>query len=410
MSLYLISKDVKLKSALDRQLGFACHWINTLELLKSSLAHIGEDGCPVLLIDENLSERGHMPALELVLAHRVSGSKILLTGKLGYSKQEQFLTDGHIAILRKPFSMEHLIDGLLRSGRIGALGPHLDRMQRARLENSCGYDWCSSTLIGDSDPIVNVKRIIRKIGRSFTSVHINGETGTGKEVVADLLRQAAGASRPFVVMNCSSIPGALADTCLFGNAKGAYTDAKESRCGIVKSADGGILFLDEIEDLAAEVQGKLLRLLESKRFRPVGSDQVESSDFRLITASNVPLETLCADKALRFDLYNRLNRVVINLPPLRSHKEDIPLLIEHYFKKVGEDRRPDRETMERIMRHHWPGNVRELFKELDLLSVFAPEEAKNLSHREILTESALSDRVWHQEPRLVSEGMQACLL
>jgi transcriptional regulator with PAS, ATPase and Fis domain len=164
------------------------------------------------------------------------------------------------------------------------------------------------------------------------------------------------------------------------------------------------LFLDEIEDLSLEIQGKLLRLLETRQFRPVGGDSVETSDFKLITASNVPLRVLCKERRLRFDLYNRLNRVVITMPPLRKHKEEIPLLIEHHLESIGEKRRPDLAPMERIMRYHWPGNVRELFKELELLSVFASQGANSFSYREILTESALSDRSQEQQGLLVSQS------
>lgn len=403
MSLYLISKDAKLKASLDRQLGQGCHWICSIELLKSASSHIGHDNCPVLLIDENLSDRGHMPALELVVASKVPGARILLTGRLGYSKHDHFLFDGHVGILRKPFSVDQLIEGLVRIGKAAALEPHLNSSQRTRLEREQGDDWSSSIFIGSSESIRTIRRIIGKIGSRFSVVHINGETGTGKEVVANLLREAAGPRIPFVAINCSSIPGTLADTCLFGNAKGAYTDAKEAHAGVVKLANSGILFLDEIEDLAPEIQGNFLRLLETKQFRPIGSDKLEHSDFKLITASNVPLKRLYIQGTLRFDLYNRLNRVVINLPPLRDHMKDIPLLIEHHLSSIGEHRHPDEETLGRIMGHRWPGNVRELFKELDLLSVFAPHDAISLSYREILTETALSEHWSAGSVPLVSE-------
>ena len=135
---------------------------------------------------------------------------------------------------------------------------------------------------------------------------------------------------------------------------------------------------------------KLLRLLETKRFRPVGSDKIEFSNFKLITASNRPLEELHSSNTIRFDLINRLNTIVIPLPPLKERREDIPLLIDHHLKKIGEERTISQETMEKILDYSWPGNIRELFKELDQLAIFAPPRAKVLSYRDILTKFVLN--------------------
>ncbi len=391
MALYLISTDVKLKAALDRQLEKGSHWINSTTKLKEFKTEIALDHCPVLLIDESFSEKGIFPPLEILLVSQIPGSKVLLTSKLNYSKNDAFLYHEKLGILRKPFSLNKLIEGLVAYGKIDALIDHLSASSLALLKKE-HQGISNSHLIGNTSSIKQVRKIVEKIALKFSSVHINGETGTGKEVVANMLREKSQNCGPFVVVNCSAIPGSLADTYLFGYDKGAYTDAKEGRLGVVKAADKGILFLDEIEDLALEVQGKLLRLLETHQFRAVGSDSVQYSHFCLITASNVPLKELCDQNRLRFDLYNRLNNLVINIPPLREHKSDIPLLIKHHQTSRQEKREIDLETMKLIMEYDWPGNVRELFKELDLLSVFAPSEGNRLSFREILTESALLER------------------
>lgn len=406
MSLYLISKDSKLRLAMNRQLETGCHWAGSFDYLKRMARLIERDSCPVILIDETFHDRGHLPVLEVVISSRLPGSKILLTSKHGNTKNKTLLYDNGFGILQKPFSLDQLIKDLVRIGRTAAIIPHLTEDQRDKLHRDLDVDPYGAELVGKSQSMVLVRSIIKKIGNSFASVHINGETGTGKEVVSTLLRRASGTPDPYVVMNCSSIPTSLADTYIFGNQRGAYTDAKEPREGIIKSADGGILFLDEIEDLSPVVQGKFLRLLETRQFRQVGSDRIEYSDFKLITASNIPLEELSKNGTLRFDLYNRLNRLVINLPPLREHKEDIPLLINHYLASIGEDRKPDTETTARIMQYGWPGNVRELFKELDLLAVFAPHEAKSLSWREILTETVLTERQIEATLLKVSEPPQ----
>lgn len=389
MSLFLITKDARLRSAINRQLQKSCYSANSLDQIKKMRTILETDTHPILLIDEKFSEKGLLPILDFIVSSQVPGPKIIITAKAGIKKGTSFVYDSGIGILHKPFSIEQLIDSAIDIGGIPAVAPHLSHSQFSRTIEKFNIDWHASILIGQSEAMVKIRDIIKKVGPLFSSVHINGETGTGKEVVASLLREESGCPDPYIIVNCSSIPDSLADTYLFGNEKGAYTDAKEARKGVVKSADGGVLFLDEIEDLAQKMQGKFLRLLETKQFRHIGSDSIETSHFKLITASNKPLHHLCDTGRLRFDLLNRLNRLVITIPPLRERKEDIPLLIEHYLKTHQESRKPDAPTMKRIMAYQWPGNTRELFKELEQLSVFASLSAKNLSYREILTESVL---------------------
>ncbi|MGI6466039.1 MAG: sigma-54-dependent transcriptional regulator [Sphaerochaetaceae bacterium] len=402
MALYLVSKDGKLKGSLDRQLTYGCNWINSPNRLKDLMGQIKNDFEPIFLIDENFNERGGFyPILELLLSYKVRGSKILLTNKLNNSLESTLFIEGDLGLLYKPFSVVSLVETLAKMGKGLALIEHI---KKESLQSLCKVeDLYKTTLVGKSAAMFLVRKVIAKVSPNFNSIHINGESGTGKEVVANLIKMSCQNKGPFIPVNCSAIPTTLADTYLFGNVKGAFTDAKEQREGVVAAANGGILFLDEIEDLSLEVQGKLLRLLESYQFRPVGSVTMSSSNFRLITASNIPLTKLVKEGSLRYDLYNRINQVVINLPPLRKHKEDIPLLIEHYYNQIGESRSLDEETFKMVMSYSWPGNVRELFKELNLLSVFAPSEVKHLSFREILTESALFTPTTEQLYSLVSE-------
>lgn len=402
MALYLVSKDGKLKGTLDRQLTYGCNWINSPNRLKDLLGQIRNDFEPIFLIDENFNERGGFyPILELLLSYKLQGPKILLTNRINNSLESTLFIEGDLGLLYKPFSVVSLVKTLVKMGKGLALIEHI---KKESLQGLCKVeDLYQSTLVGKSAAMLLVRKVIAKVSSNFNSIHINGESGTGKEVVANLIKMSSQNKGPFIPVNCSAIPSTLADTYLFGNVKGAFTDAKEQREGVVAAANGGILFLDEIEDLSLEVQGKLLRLLESYQFRPVGSVCMTNSNFRLITASNIPLTKLAKEGRLRYDLYNRINQVVINLPPLREHKEDIPLLIEHYYNQIKESRSLDEETYKMVMSYSWPGNVRELFKELNLLSVFAPSEVKHLSFREILTESALFTPTTEQLYSLVSE-------
>jgi DNA-binding NtrC family response regulator len=207
---------------------------------------------------------------------------------------------------------------------------------------------------------------IEQVADTKTTVLITGESGTGKEMVARALHyNSLRRGKPFVALNCASIPDSLLESELFGHEKGAFTDASSRILGQFEAANGGTLFLDEIAELSAATQAKLLRVLQSKEFTRVGGTQTIEVDVRLITATNKNLEEAIRHKVFREDLYYRINVLPIHLSPLRERKEDIPSLVSHFLsKKAKEDGRKaktmNKEAMAYLMRYDWPGNVREL--------------------------------------------------
>ncbi len=388
MSLYLISKDPKLRSFINRQLKKSCLSVTHASQIPVIRNSMQRDSNPVLMMDEMFCRDGLSFLFGTVMEKQLPGKRIIIS-KSVFTKEQTFLRDEYLGMLGRTFSIEDLIACVVDVAGIQAIGDHLTSAQLQRVTNRIGRDPFSEMLVGCSSAICKIRRVVKQIAPVFTCVHINGETGTGKEVVAHMLRKASKTPNPFVVVNCSTIPKSLADTHLFGHVKGAYTDAKETAPGYIARADGGVLFLDELEDMDRSVQGKLLRLLETNEYHKVGETVFESSRFKLITASNIPLKELLERGVLRKDLYYRLNRLVISIPPLRDRKEDIPLLIDHFLTSFGEQRRPDAKTLSRIMDLDWPGNVRELLYELERLVLFADQEAQELSFSEILTESVL---------------------
>lgn len=220
-------------------------------------------------------------------------------------------------------------------------------------------------LIGQSPRMDAVRKQILQAGACDGPVHVFGETGTGKEIAAHLIHAARyGLNGPAMVSaNCSEFQGQLAPCSLFGVSDGAYTDAKK-RDGLAKKADGSSLFLDELEALAPTVQPLLLRLLESGTYYRVGATEAEHSSFRLITASNEDLGDLVRHDRLRKDLYYRLSGFSLTMPPLREHREDIPLLVGSFLERKGERRSLERGAMEALLAARWPGNVRELYSVL----------------------------------------------
>ena len=214
-------------------------------------------------------------------------------------------------------------------------------------------------LVGQSPRTRQVLHLIQKLGRCRWPALLLGETGTGKEVVARAIHNIS-ANGPFVTIDCSSMVGPLMESELFGHVKGAFTGASAAKIGLIESANGGTALFDEIGELPLDLQAKLLRVLQEKEFRPVGSVTTRRSDFRIIAATNRDLAKEVEKGTFRRDLFFRLNVINIRLAPLRERREDIPALINHFLARVGGNYTITAEAMEVMLSYDWPGNVREL--------------------------------------------------
>jgi DNA-binding NtrC family response regulator len=214
-------------------------------------------------------------------------------------------------------------------------------------------------LVGQSVRTRQVLRLMERLGKCRWPALLLGETGTGKEVVARGIHSIS-AYGPFVTIDCSSMVGPLMESELFGHVKGAFTGAATTKIGLIESANGGTAFFDEIGELPLDLQAKLLRVLQEKEFRPVGSLIARRSDFRVIAASNRDLAREVEKGTFRRDLFFRLNVINIRLSPLRERKEDIPALVNHFLTRVGGNYTVTAETLEAMLSYEWPGNVREL--------------------------------------------------
>jgi transcriptional regulator with PAS, ATPase and Fis domain len=214
-------------------------------------------------------------------------------------------------------------------------------------------------LIGQSQRIRQVLKLVDKLGRCRWPVLLLGETGTGKEVVARAIHNVSPVG-PFVPIDCSSLVGPLMESELFGHVKGSFTGAVVAKTGLIELADGGTAFFDEIGELPLDLQAKLLRVLQEKEFRPVGSLLQRRSDFRVIAATNRDLAREVEKGTFRRDLFYRLNVVNLKIAPLRDRKEDIPALIAHFLSRYGRNHSLTQETLEAMLSYDWPGNVREL--------------------------------------------------
>lgn len=215
-------------------------------------------------------------------------------------------------------------------------------------------------LVGRSPRIRQVHQLIQKAARSRFPVLILGETGTGKEIVARLIHVAGGGG-PFVPIDCSALAAPLLESELFGHTRGAFTGAVTAKRGLIEAAAGGTAFFDEIGEMPLDLQAKLLRVIQEKEYRPLGSVERRRADFRIVAATNRDLAQDVERGRFRADLYFRLNVVTLRLPPLRERKEDIPELVAHFLTKYGGGRHSlTRECLDAMLAYEWPGNVREL--------------------------------------------------
>jgi transcriptional regulator with GAF, ATPase, and Fis domain len=232
-------------------------------------------------------------------------------------------------------------------------------------------------LVGGSEAMRELGRLVRMVAPRTTTVLIEGETGTGKEVVARALHRLSRRSgKPFVLLNCAAIPEPLLEAELFGHTRGAFTGAVQSRVGRIEAADGGTLLLDEIGEMPFGMQAKMLRFLEAGELQRVGENEMLRVDVRLIAATHQPLEQRSEEGRFRLDLYHRLAVFPIEVPPLRERMEDIAALAEHFLKRMGEEnprKRLGPAALEALHGHRWPGNVRELMHVLERAEILAGE-------------------------------------
>jgi two-component system, NtrC family, response regulator AtoC len=234
-----------------------------------------------------------------------------------------------------------------------------NRVLRERVETDQQLDG----IIGESAKIREVLRMIGRLKDTWTPVLICGESGTGKELVARAIHyRGAFAQRPFVAVDCGALVPTLMESDLFGYTKGAFTGAVKSKTGLFQAADGGTIFLDEIGELPLELQAKLLRVLQEREIRPVGSNENISVEVRVVAATNRDLEAAFREGSFRKDLFFRLNVVSIHIPPLRERRSDIPMLVQCFLDRQaeGENVKFTSAAMKLLMQYDWPGNVREL--------------------------------------------------
>lgn len=297
---------------------------------------------------------------------------ILMTAYASVESAVEGLRKGAFDYITKPFKlveMSHAVDRAVMYGRL--------QRQNKSLAKEVKKSWALNEIIGKSLPMKGVFDLISRVAPSNSNVLITGESGTGKEVVAKAIhQQSSRGNKKFVAINVTAIPDTLLESELFGHVKGSFTGANDNKTGLFEEASGGTLFLDEIGDMDMALQAKILRVLQEREIRPVGSTQSKAVDVRLIAATHKDLKVAIANGTFREDLYYRLAVIPIAMPPLRHRVEDIPLLAYHFLNKYsilngGRVTGISHEALQKLMALPWPGNVRELENLVERLVVLS---------------------------------------
>jgi len=316
----------------------------------------------VVLMDVSMPGMGGLTALKELISIDPDAYVLMITAYATFETAVSAWERGAEGCVRKPFQNEQIL-ALVAKG----IKARRKEEERVVLRQAMAKSVKREGIIGKSEPMENVFRMVERVAPARSTVLITGESGTGKEVIAKVIHEASTrADQPFVVVNCSNIPSELLESELFGHTKGAFTGAVTAKKGLFEVADGGTIFLDEIGDLRPETQVRLLRVIQEREFTPLGETEQRKIDVRILAATNVDLKEAVKNGTFREDLYYRLSVVPIELPPLRERRDDILPLTQHFIRKYSIENGRNmseslsQEVLSLLESYYYPGNVREL--------------------------------------------------
>jgi DNA-binding NtrC family response regulator len=373
-NILLVDDDVKFCESLNRALRdeFTVYIASNAEEARKLLWSVDMAIIDVRLNPESKEGKEGLELLKEFHSERPYLPIIMITAYGDISTAVESMKLGAIDFLTKPLNLTKLKVTIKNSIKTSSLQTRVKSLENelTRIE--------PVELVGEDQRIKEIRELIKQVSKDgYINVLITGETGTGKELVARLIHQTGWRSEgPFVAVSLASLPPTLVESELFGHEKGAFTDAKESKPGFIEQANKGVLFLDDINLTPLEVQAKLLRFLEDKKFFRLGGTKPIRVDLQVITATNQNLKELIKEGKFREDLYYRINAVEINLPPLRDRPQDIPILSEHFLRIFQRQGRTNIEKISdeaiiTLMKYNWPGNVRELKNCIERASLIA---------------------------------------
>ncbi|MBS1132128.1 MAG: Helix-turn-helix, Fis-type [Proteobacteria bacterium] len=359
LPVFLVEDDAAVRKGCEQALSLADIAVRGFADGESMLAALATSSPALVVTDVRLPGKDGLSLLRELRQHDRELPVLLMTGHGDVAMAVEAMREGAYDFIEKPFPSERLI-AAVRS----ALEKRALILENRQLKERIG-DNGVARIIGQSPAMQHIRQLVATLAPTGVDILINGETGSGKEVVARAIHEASGRRGPFVAINCGALPETVFESELFGHEAGAFTGAGKRRIGRIEHANGGTLFLDEIESMPLNLQVKLLRVLQERCVERLGSNASIPVDCRLVAASKVDLKAASEAGQFRADVYYRLNVVSLELPPLRQRREDIPLLMAHFLHEAAQRfSRPDAvwsaAELARWSAHAWPGNVREL--------------------------------------------------
>ena len=373
-SVLVVDDEEIMREVLETLLTAEGHRVDLAKTGEEGLEAYGRRAFDVVLLDVSMPGIGGLRALEEFLKMDPEAVIVMITAYATFDTAIAAWERGAFGCIRKPFQNEQI------TARIAAgISRRRKEEERRTLRRAMSKAVDRGEIIGRSDVMQEVFRLVEQVAPARSTVLITGESGTGKELIAKAIHESSPrAARPFVTVNSSNIPSELLESELFGHTRGAFTGAVAAKKGLFEVADGGSIFLDEIGDIPPETQVRLLRVIQEREFTPLGDTAPRRVDVRIIAATNIDLKDAVRQGTFREDLYYRLSVVPIELPPLRDRREDILPLAQHFIHKYNEENgrivseQIGPEVLALLEAYSWPGNVRELENAIERAVVIAP--------------------------------------
>jgi DNA-binding NtrC family response regulator len=373
-SVLVVDDEEIMREVLETLLAAEGHRVDLAKTGEEGLEAYGRRAFDVVLLDVSMPGIGGLRALEEFLKMDPEAVIVMITAYATFDTAIAAWERGAFGCIRKPFQNEQ-ITATIAAG----IKRRRKEEERRTLRRAMSKAVDRGEIVGRSDVMQEVFRLVEQVAPARSTVLITGESGTGKELIAKAIHESSlRASRPFVTVNSSNIPSELLESELFGHTRGAFTGAVAAKKGLFEVADGGSIFLDEIGDIPPETQVRLLRVIQEREFTPLGDTAPRRVDVRIIAATNIDLKDAVRQGSFREDLYYRLSVVPIELPPLRDRREDILPLAQHFIRKYNEENgrtvaeQIAPEVLALLESYTWPGNVRELENAIERAVVIAP--------------------------------------
>lgn len=367
--LLIVEDDQSVRTTMVTCLELEGYAVEAVSSTREALDRLEKQSYPIVISDIYLDERTGLDVMRTARRTNPDCLVILMTGRGSMETVMAATEGGAFEYLAKPFEMAHMVDTIRRAEK--SLGVQ-DEDEAAAID-----DLPDTEMIGSSPRMIEIYKTLSKVAPTDATVLIEGETGTGKELIARMIHaNSKRATQPFVPVDCGAIAPSLLESELFGTLKGAYTGADRDRMGVFEAGNNGTVFLDEIGDIDLGFQLKLLRFLQEREIRPLGSSRAKKVDVRVIAATNKDVQKLVEEGKFREDLWYRLNVVRLTVPPLCERASDIPLLVHYFLKRYNERYKLDTKLtdsgVKAMEEYSWPGNIRQLQHMMERLTILAP--------------------------------------